>query len=102
MEEFGKRFDATCYVTVAVTVKNVRADSARHAAMSAGVALSEWLDGGQVCLGDGAGSALRTLTVAGRPHHVTHECDGSDIDGFLIEDAGGGNRARLGRNGIPV
>lgn len=96
MKDNLNEYNVTCYVTVGVTVHGVKAATATHAAMAAAVALADELE-----TGNGL-DCCDMLVVDDTPHEVTCECDGSDVDGFLVETVDGRVAERLDKNGNPV
>lgn len=75
-----KEFNVTCYVTVAITARGVKAKDARRAAINTGLALQDAIEyGGVIELPN------RKLEVDKAACDLTLEVDGSDIDGYLVQ-----------------
>ena len=102
MKDNLNEYNVTCYVTVAVTVRGVKASCAMHAAMSAATALAESIDSGYFAHMDSGADELEAVEIDGLDHEITLECDGGDLDGFLVETADGETAERLDKNGNPA
>lgn len=75
-----KEFNVTCYVTIAITARGVKAKDARRAAINTGLAIQDALEcGGLVDL------PVRRMEVDSTACDLTLEVDGSDIDGYLVQ-----------------
>lgn len=98
MKDNLNEYNVTCYVTVAVTVHGVKSATAEHAAMSTALAVAEELDGYDCRDLFDAG----LIEVEDEAKAITFECDGSDIDGFLVETADGQTAEILDKNGNPA
>jgi hypothetical protein len=75
-----KEFNVTCYVTIAITARGVKAKDARRAAISTGLALQDAIE-----YGDMIELPNRKLAIDTAACDLTLEVDGSDIDGYLVQ-----------------
>ena len=75
-----KEFNVTCYVTIAITARGVKAKDVRRAAINTGLAIQDALEyGGLVDL------PVRRMEIDTAACDLTLEVDGSDIDGYLVQ-----------------
>lgn len=93
MNDRLNEYDVTAYVTVAVTAHGVKAESAAHAAMTWGAALSEAMERDRLLESE---FAFRHRGVDFGGNAETPD-GGSDIDGYLVFD-GDSNEIEFDKN----